>query len=691
MNSVDTRVPNRVSKHGFSLRKPWYLFITLLISYSFVNLFMLFVVQHLVSPHALIPMTVVLTGATIWVVQHIVSSVTEYLFVLPPWLRVSFVFLMLLCGMMFFFLGPVEIPDNIVLRENGFPSNIELISKLVTVGTVGAFGLATLLTKTIGKEEPRILRFLAVTLFFTGYLIVGLFIYDDYGISVDEHAQRRHSIITSNYIAQQIDPELAQNLFGNQRDLSTYSRKFYPVAFQIPLTFIEALNNFQDDVRDIWLYRHYSTFLFYFCGVVAFYRLVYEKFSSWKLGLIGAFFLVVTPHLFPQSFTNIKDPVFLSAFAIALYLAFRYWRHKTISSALLFGAFTAFASNIRIVAFFLIPFALIFVLLDIANASSEKPRVPSRKQMFTSIGILLMTYLTLQVLFFPATWSDPVRLNIEALLFFSDYTAWDGRITYMGEWIRGQEVPWHYLPVWMGITIPLTYQILFGIGCLLTIRLIIQRHIHLLYDDKREEVGFLVLFLLPIIALILLNSTMYGDWRQFYFLYIPFLMIVMYAIRVLGKIYITRPSGSTIKRLLLVCFICLGFYQVYLLHWMIINHPYQNMFTTTPIVELFGGREAFDRERGRLSVYQGFKFIASVDPSDSITVCTVNSASGNTIEILETEDRERIHWIDNCQGAQYMINNYRYPNAVFNIVANKLPIFTATVDGLTILSVYRID
>lgn len=691
MHAVHTSIDDRPSNHGFSLKKPWYFLFTLVISYSYVNLFMLFVGQHLVLSYAIIPITVVLTGAIMWLIRYPVRSVIEYLLVLQPWLRTSFILLMLLCGMLFFFLGPVVMPDNMALREISFPSNIEMITKLFTVGTVGAFGLATLLVKTIGKEEPLNLRFIAVTLFFIAYLIVGLSVYDDFGLFVDEHNQRRHSLITANFIAQQIDPEMAHDLFGDQPDLSTYPRKFYPVAFQIPLTFVEAFNNFQDDVRNIWIYRHFSTFLFYFCGVAAFYRLVYEKFSSWRLGLMGALFLVLTPHLFPHSFTNIKDPLFLAAFAISLYFAFRYWRHKTVSSALLFGAFTAIASNIRIVGFFLIPFALMFVLLDIVIASSEKYHGPSRKQMFTSIVVLLITYMTLQVLFFPPSWSDPVRITIESLLFFSDYPGWDGYITYMGEWIRGQEVPWHYLPVWMGITIPLTYQILFVVGCLLTIRQVIQRHVHLLYDDKREEVGFLVLFLLPIIAVILLRSTLYSDWRQFYFLYVPFLMIVMYAIQVLVNIYNTRPTGSTTKRILLVCFVCTGFYQAYLLQWMIVNHPYQNLFTTTPMVELFGGREDFDRERGRLSVSQGFKFIADVDPSDSITVCTINGASENSIEILEKKDRERIHWTDDCGGAQYLINNYRNPNAVYDIVEDKIPIFTATVDDLIFLSVYRLD
>ena len=80
-----------------------------------------------------------------------------------------------------------------------------------------------------------------------------------------------------------------------------------------------------------------------------------------------------------------------------------------------------------------------------------------------------------------------------------------------------------------------------------------------------------------------------------------------------------------------------------------------------------------------------------MDPSDSITVCTVNGAFENTIQILEKEVRERIHWTEDCQEAQYMINNYRNPNAVYDIVENKRPIFTATVDNLTFLSVYRID
>lgn len=658
----------------------------ILIGYGYANLFNMFVLQHFIPSALHIPAILILIAILFLPVRSALRNIMMLLGMLPMGLRWVFVGLMMIYGIAFYILGPIAPPNVAGWADVSLLKSIEPISQLLTIVIVGAFGLAFLLVTAIGKATPILPRFLLTTLFFCAYLIIGLFIYDDYGMSVDEVNDRAVSISSAKYIVDLFNKELGMQWFGEDvEDIHTQPHRHYPVAFQLPLAFVESMNSWDDDIRDVWTYRHFAIFLFYFCGVVTFYRFATEKFNSWQLGLLGAVFLVFTPHIFGQTFNNVKDPVFMSAFIIALYCAMRYWRDKTIKNALIFGAVAAFASNVRIVIFFLVIFVMLYVIMLELFSPRTHTNKRTKRQTLVTVGVILMTYLPLQVLFFPATWDNPIYYNIEIIIIFSNYVRWEGSIIYMGEWINGQQVPWHYLPVWLSMTIPITYQILFVIGAFVITCLMITKRFRLITDDRREEVALFTLFIVPILGLILIGATMYNDWRQFYFLYIPYLLIVLYAIKLLWGIYKNSQTHVWVKRGLLSFVVMSVAYQAFLGIWMLANHPYQNMFRTTPIVELFGGRSQFDRDMTRAVARQGYEYILSTDDSNLISLCVNDSMANYGLQILPTSDRKRIQRMTCEEDAHYAINIYR------NYMEDaSLPpsIYTIAVDGLTILSVH---
>lgn len=664
------------------------LLIICLISFAYSQLSVIFIAQHIVTSSLHIPVLLGLMGILFFPTRLVVHHINHRLAMLPMWLRIWFVGLMVICGGFFYVLGPVLPPDTAGWANIPLLTTIEPFIKALTIVIVGASGLAVLLITAIGIKDPILPRFVIVTSFFCTYLMVGLFIYDDYGISIDELVERETSIVSANYVVANFNQALALELFGdNVADIHTYRDRHYGVGFQLPLALIEKLNDFDNDIRDVWLYRHFAVFLFYFCGVVVFYRLASEKFGSWQLGMVGVALLVFTPHIFGQTFNNIKDPVFMAAFTMTLYGALRYWRQKSIKNAVIFGVVSAFASNVRIVTIFI----LIFVVLYVISLELFSPRTHTNKrtkrQTLVSVAAIFMAYFPFQILLFPASWSNPLYFNTEALIIFAKYSKWDGYILYMGDWIRGQFVPWHYLPVWFSITIPITYQILFLIGATFIIRLIITKRHRLITDNRREEVILLLLFICPVVALIGLRATMYNDWRQFYFLYIPYLMIVLYAIQLLWGIFINPNTQLFIKRGMVALSIIALAYQLFLGAWMLINHPYQNMFRVTPIVELLGGRNNFDRDMSRAVSRQGYEYILSIDKSNSISVCAFNGLIEFGSQILPQAEQARLKRGFCIEDAQYILNAYRNPTLI-----SKYPsaIYTIAVDGVTILSVHRL-
>jgi len=650
---------------------------------------MMFVLQHLITPTLHIPALIVLIALLFIPIRFAVHRAIQLLDMLPIATQVWFIGLISIWGIFLYLQGPVTPPNITGWADVSILSAIEPVSKFITVVIVGASGFGNLLIVAIGTQSPIHTRFVSVTLFFSAYLVIGLFIYADYGMSVDEIFERETSLVSANYVVQNFNPDLAVEWFGEDvEDIRTYRDRHYGVAFQLPLAMVESLNNWDDDIRDAWIYRHFAVFLLVFCGVVTFYRLAYEKFSSWRLGLIGAMLLVFTPHIFGQTFNNIKDPVFMTAFTIALYCGMRYWRQKSIRNALIFGAVAAFASNVRIVTIFLVIFIVSYVIILELFSPKGYTNKRTKRQTLLSVGAIFISFLPLQVLFFPASWSNPLYFNIETLVVFAKYTKWDGFIVYMGEWIRGQDVPWHYLPVWLMMTIPLTYQILFLIGGVSIARLMMTKRFRLMTDERREEAIFFTLFIAPILGLILIGATMYNDWRQFYFLYIPYLLVVLYATRLLWGIYIDSKTRLFIKQVLIGGVIVFGIYQAYLGYWMIANHPYQNVFRTTPMVELFGGRENFDRDMSRSVTRQGYEYVLEMDDRNPLLVCALGNSIGYGSQILSQPDRERLEVISCDAGAQYAILTYRNPFDDFNLPP---AIYTIEVDGLTILSVHRLS
>jgi len=106
--------------------------------------------------------------------------------------------------------------------------------------------------------------------FFNLFLLVGVLIYRDYGISWDEGSSRKVGILAFDYITGRSDALINNNVL-----------KYYGTVFELPLAAIEKVFNIID-LRTIYFIRHLATFLFFFVGVIFFYKLCVFTLKSWK-------------------------------------------------------------------------------------------------------------------------------------------------------------------------------------------------------------------------------------------------------------------------------------------------------------------------------------------------------------------------------------------------------------------------
>src|SRR5258708_19757087 len=92
----------------------------------------------------------------------------------------------------------------------------------------------------------------------------------------------------------------------------------------------------------------------------------------------------------------------------------------------------------------------------------------------------------------------------------------DHDILYMGAFVRSTKLPWHYIPVWVSITTPPLYLLLFAAGTAATGRQFIASGRGLWKNEAElQDLVFLGMVMVPVAALTLLRPVpLHGRWHS---------------------------------------------------------------------------------------------------------------------------------------------------------------------------------
>ena len=88
----------------------------------------------------------------------------------------------------------------------------------------------------------------------------------------------------------------------------------------------------------------------------------------------------------------------------------------------------------------------------------------------------------------------------------------------LGNYVSRFDLPWYYIPLWIGVTTPLSFILFFFIG-------IWENRQHLfkkLTENTLIDIFMAGGFLVPFFSVIFFGSTLYGGWRHLFFIY-PFI------------------------------------------------------------------------------------------------------------------------------------------------------------------------
>ena len=132
----------------------------------------------------------------------------------------------------------------------------------------------------------------------------------------------------------------------------------------------------------------------------------------------------------------------------------------------------------------------------------------------------------------PILWADPFGRFTELARALGAHPHM-GFNLFRGEWLYSLDgPPWDYAPVWVGITTPPATLLLAFIGTVALAWRVLRRPRDVLRNGPlRFGILLAILPVATVLAVVVLESTVYHDWRHLYFLYAPLLLLAACGLR----------------------------------------------------------------------------------------------------------------------------------------------------------------
>ena len=534
-----------------------------------------------------------------------------------------------------------------------------------------------------------------IYLFFLLFFLIGISIFRDYGISTDELFQRASgyywyvSIVNELGVNNEYINLLKDKFMKMESSAHLASGKsiYYGVFFDLFSVVMEEIFKIKSSY-DAYYLKHFLTFVFFFLSSILFYNLIKSRFENKIFSIFLTLFFIMSPRIFAESYYNGKDIVFMSLSVISVYYALKYLEKQSINNIIIFSLFAALSTQIRIMGIFLFFLFLFFWLLQ--SLEEEK----FFKKNFLHLISLIFFYFLFLYCFWPYLWGSPFENFFKAFKIFSNYS-WGSYVYYFGEYIKASNVPWHYIPVWIFITTPIMYLIVFFLGLIKTSIIFSISFLNISENNKKrlwqnvnekKDLFLLLYLILPIFIVIFLNSTLYGGWRHLYFIYPGIIYFIAVGVDFFLKSKIKKNYKS-----LFIFFLLAGL--TYNLVNLIKLHPYQNIYFNAIIEKK--ANKLFPIDYWGLANLEALQFVINLDKENLKTIRPASftpldfskkliKLDKNNIQITGTEDLDQDYIFTNF----YYERDPRYTDK-YLIPKNYKKIFSIKRGHIIINEIYK--
>ena len=516
-----------------------------------------------------------------------------------------------------------------------------------------------------------------VGLFFGLLGLLGLWRAPDYGSFIDEDSCRESGQVSLVYLYGLVPPRwlparAAERLAATapKNRLEHYVDRDYGVAFELPLAVVEKLTGYTD-MGDVLRLRHRCVWLVSCAGLLAFYWLAARRLRSWRAGLLGVTFLLLSPRQFADFFYNSKDAVFLASYLVAAATAAAFIRRPNAARAALHALACAVAIDIRLMGVLVPVLTLVLLALRVWHGDYRGGRAGSAALLYCGLLPVLV------VAGWPYLWAAPAERFWQSWLNMSHFR-WIGEMLYRGQLIStANPLPWHYSVLWLAITTPLLYLAGLAVALARLGRQVAQRG-RRLYNGDAEWLDLLLwgLGAEPFLAVIGLHAVLYDGWRQLYFAYPPLLLLALGGLAAVWRWQLPAEVQARWRgAAALVVAASMGLTA----RTMMQLHPLENLYFNAlagPHPEL-----RYEYDYWGLSFRQGLEWVLRHDDRPIIWVRTnLPAADIMNRHLLPPADRARLVIQRYPNGpADYFISSYRFhPQPYSGLGA---PVYSLRLEG----------
>ena len=460
------------------------------------------------------------------------------------------------------------------------------------------------------------------------YLAIGFVVLEDYGISYDEEVQRHNNGLANYNYFTGTDKEMLREGY----------EKYHGPAFELLLIGTQNVLNV-NEIRSVYLLRHCISFLTFLISVITMYFLARKVFENGLWALFCTVMYCLSPRFFAEAFYNSKDIAFLAFFTCSLLTFYTFTSKQSYKWAVIHALVTGFMVDVRIIGIF-VPIATIGYLIYQHILSSRKQK--NWKSLLAPMAVYIVAQCVTIICFWPILWDNP-WLHFQAAFSEMSKFFWQGDLRYFGNIIAQNQLPWHYLPMWMLITIPVPFLVLALIGVLILFKKLLSFNQNV-YSKFMFDHLLLSFFVVPLVLIISIDSVVYDGWRHVYFLYAPMVLV-----STRGAQQLVEKLKTIVDRKLLMPTLCFCGAILFLgpLISIIRYHPFQYVYFNQLSRMIFNPiHEKFEMDYWGLSYKQGLDYIIQLDSIGVVKLQAENAPGYDNRLMLSDADRSRLEYQD---------------------------------------------
>lgn len=239
-------------------------------------------------------------------------------------------------------------------------------------------------------------------------------------------------------------------------------------------------------------------------------------------------------------------------------------------------------------------------------------KVPNRWTLSLAYFLIagVVTYVA-----WPYLWPSPILKYLESLGLVSNFSHFSGQVLFNGQFYGIRDLPYSYLPVLMNIQFTEPLILAWYVGMSVLGYFLLRERI------RADLIIYLSLgFALPLLALILLNSPLYHNFRQVLFLVPPIFVTAAFALELLFR----KVSTPWIRVVLIMLLAAPGIYSSVKLY------PYQYVYYNSFVGGTASVQDRFELDYWRTALREAAVHLNQVAPAGAKIIISGSAALFNS-------------------------------------------------------------